>query len=73
LSLGCPQWLIDLLKSQGRDWEEEFRTETDGEDCLFLDIAIPNYTVAEDRFAVLVWIYGGEYGEFLFLLRNGRN
>ena len=69
----APQWLIDLLKSQGKDWKEEFRTETDGEDCLFLDIAMPNYTEAKDRFPVLVWIYGGGYDEFLFLLRNGRN
>ena len=38
----APQWVIDAYNSTGRDWEEESRTGNDGDDCLFLDVAIPD-------------------------------
>jgi len=34
-----PQWLIDGVEEAGLEWETFHRTETDGDDCLFLDVA----------------------------------
>ena len=42
------------------DWTHEFRTETDGEDCLFLDVAIP-LVVENELYPVIVWIHGGGF------------
>ncbi|KAF4625117.1 hypothetical protein G7Y89_g13052 [Cudoniella acicularis] len=60
-----PQWVIDAQTTADDkfDMEKWLRTETDGEDCLFLDVARPiNITAKENgTLPVLVWIYGGGY------------
>lgn len=58
-----PQWAINsqLIANPEFDWTHEFRTETDGEDCLFLDVATPLEVVEGEKYPVLVWIYGGGY------------
>jgi hypothetical protein len=62
-----PDWLdntLNTLKVPGQppfDWEEAFRTSTDSEDCLFLDIATPLGFDENERLPVMVWIFGGGY------------
>jgi carboxylesterase type B len=43
------------------NYEKYFRTETEGEDCLFLDVARPIEIDEGEKLPVLVWIYGGGY------------
>ncbi|KAH8602685.1 Alpha/Beta hydrolase protein [Bisporella sp. PMI_857] len=58
------RWANDKVVNSGRpyyNWEKAFRTETDGDDCLFLDVATPTEAVVGEKYPVLVWIYGGGY------------
>jgi hypothetical protein len=59
-----PYWLENTLNVPGQppfDWEEAFRTSTDSEDCLFLDIATPLGWDDTERLPVMVWLFGGGY------------
>jgi hypothetical protein len=58
-----PQWAIDSKKAvvPSYNWEDDFRTSTDGEDCLFLDVATPLEVVEGELYPVIVWIYGGGF------------
>jgi len=60
-----PHWVIDALQKQPGnkdwDWEKAYRTSTDGDDCLFLDVATPLEVVENETYPVLVWFYGGGY------------
>jgi len=57
-------WATKSVQDAGRpdfNWEEAFQTETDGDDCLYLDISTPLEVVAGEKYPVLVWIYGGGF------------
>jgi carboxylesterase type B len=62
-----PAWLentLNTLKVPGSppfNWEEAFRTSTDSEDCLFLDIATPLGSNGTEGLPVMVWLFGGGY------------
>jgi hypothetical protein len=58
-----PQWATDSVQNNNPDfdWETAFRTETDGDDCLFLDVTRPIEVVEDEKLPVLVWIYGGGF------------
>ena len=62
-----PAWLentLNTLKVPGQppfNWEEAFRTSTDSEDCLLLDIATPLGSDDTERLPVIVWLFGGGY------------
>jgi hypothetical protein len=58
-----PDWLDKTFKTFNKtfDWEDSFRTSTDSEDCLLLDIATPIDFEDTERLPVIVWIFGGGY------------
>lgn len=58
-----PQWATDSIRKKDADfdWEDFFRTETDGDDCLFLDVSAPVDFKVTEKLPVLVWIYGGGF------------
>lgn len=59
----APQWAIDAHKTHdpSYNWTEVFGTETDGEDCLFLDVATPLEVVENEQYPVVVWFYCGAF------------